>query len=519
VTRLSTPAHDAVGPFVLGLDVGSGGSRAALYDATGREVGDRKLKVPHAFTTAGDGTSVIDADQIVDELRTAMTAVLSPTGPKGTDGTAHDGKKHKHAKDSTGQVPGPVVGIGLDTFASSLVAVGADGKALTPCITYADTRGQEQVARLIEQLDTDALHERTGARMHTSYTAPRLLWLREQYPDVFARTTSFMSLGEYVAFKLLGTPAQGTASAAWSGLIDRRTGQYVPELLEAVGVSPDQLGAPRDPADTVPVAGTPLARHVPLLDGAAWVPVIGDGLAANIGIGATGTGTWGISTATSGAIRQLLTGQGGELPDGLWAYRVDGDRTLVGSAMSDCGRVLDFARSRFALPQALDEIDIDTLLTAVPDAATPLVVPFLSGERGTKWRGDARAIYANVSASTTPAELLRGSYEGIALAYLRIADQLREVGGAPQRIVLSGGMTDVAPQWLQILADALQAPIDHVGFSRSTMRGSALLALEQTAPDAPLSKVPVLRTVEPVTGNADYYRERLARFEVLADVA
>lgn len=518
MTRLSTPAADAVGPFVLGLDVGSGGSRAALYDATGREVGDRKLKVPHAFTTAGDGTSVIDADQIVDELRTAMTAVLSPDGPKGTDGPS-GGKKHKHAKGSAGSVPGPVVGIGLDTFASSLVAVGADGKALTPCITYADTRGQEQVTRLIEQLDTDALHERTGARMHTSYTTPRLLWLREEYPEVFSRTVSFMSLGEYVAFRLLGTPAQGTASAAWSGMIDRRTGQYVPELLEAAGVTPDQLGTPRDPADTVPVAGTPLARDLPALADAAWVPVIGDGLAANIGIGATGTGTWGISTATSGAIRQLLTGQGGELPDGLWAYRVDGERTLVGSAMSDCGRVLDFARSRFALPQDLDEIDVTALLTAEPDAATPLVVPFLSGERGTKWRGDARAIYANVSAATTAADLLRGSYEGVALAYLRIADQLREVGGAPQRIVLSGGMTDVAPDWLQILADALQAPIDHVGFSRSTMRGSALLALEQTVPDAPLTAVPVLRTVEPVAGNADYYRERLARFEVLADVA
>ena len=494
--RFHISAEDAQGPLVVGVDIGSGGTRAAVYDVSGREVGALHHKVSHTFTVDDDGTSTIDADQVVEEIRTALAAVLT-----------------------AGPLPGQVRAIGFDTFASSLVAVDASGAALTPCITYADTRCQPQIERLAATLDVDDLHERTGARLHSSYTAPRLAWLREEQPDVFARTARFMALGEYVALKLLGTAALGTASAAWSGMIDRRTGQYVPELLEAVGVDAGMMGASLDPSDALPVAGTPLAAEFPQLREAVWLPVIGDGLAANLGIGALGEGTWGISTATSGAIRQLLSSEIPTLPSGLWAYRVDQQRTLVGSAMSDCGRVLDWCRNELAMPFDIDATDTATLFSGPPSAGTPLVIPFFSGERGTKWRGSSRAMFANVGASTTWKDMLLGAMEGVALSFLRIADQMREAGGEPERIVLSGGMTGAVPGWLHLLSDALAMPIDHVAVSRSTMRGAAVMALEQAAPDVPVAEVPVLNRIEPVLAHQDYYRERLERFEKLADLA
>lgn len=491
--RFWTASDHARAPYVIGLDVGSGGSRAALYDATGREVGKRHHKVEHAFTTADDGASTIDADQVVEELREALHVILD-----GFDGE--------------------VSAIGVDTFASSLVAVDAAGDAITPCITYADTRCRAQSAALRDLVDPVGLHDRTGARIHSSYLTPRLLWLRAEQPDVFARSAHFMALGEYVAHRLLGQAAIGTAGAAWGGMLDRREGTYVPQLLEIAQIDAEKLGRPRDPSDGVPLAGTPLAAELPQLAGAIWVPVVGDGLTANLGIGAQGARTWGISTATSGAIRVLVDTEVPALPSGLWAYRVDAHRTLVGSAMSDCGRVLDYVRSTFALPEDLADLDLESLLTAAPEDATPLVVPFLSGERGTGWRDGARAIFAHVSASTTPEQILRGAVEGIALSFLRIADVLREVSGTPERIVLSGGMTGAVPSWLQILADAFQAPIDHIAISRSTMRGAALLALEQLD-GADIAEAPLVRRVEPVPDRGAYYRARLEAFEKLADLA
>ena len=110
--RFNIPAEDAQGPLVVGIDIGSGGTRTAVYDVSGREVGKLQHKETHAFTVDDDGTSTIDADQIVQEIRTSLAAVLGH-----------------------GELPGQVRAIGFDTFASSLVAVDKAGRALTPCIT------------------------------------------------------------------------------------------------------------------------------------------------------------------------------------------------------------------------------------------------------------------------------------------------------------------------------------------------------------------------------------------------
>ena len=107
--RFNIPAEDAQGPLVVSIDIGSGGTRAAVYDVSGREVVTLHHKETHAFTVDDDGTSTIDADQIVEEIRASLAAVLT--------GAA---------------LPGEVLAIGFDTFASTLVAVDAAGNASEP---------------------------------------------------------------------------------------------------------------------------------------------------------------------------------------------------------------------------------------------------------------------------------------------------------------------------------------------------------------------------------------------------
>ena len=148
----------------------------------------------------------------------------------------------------------------LDTFASSLVGVGEDRRAWTPCFTYADSRCANQVVQLRRELDEMEVQQRTGCRLHTSYLTPRLRWLRDTAPDTFAAARQWMSLGEYVYLQLLGVTAAGTSTAAWTGMLDRRTGRWDPELLartwgsgrsghdeagDAAGYCADRVGGPR----------------------------------------------------------------------------------------------------------------------------------------------------------------------------------------------------------------------------------------------------------------------------------
>src|SRR5690606_26623050 len=109
--RFNIPAEDAQGPLGVGIDIGSGGTRAGVSDRPRRQGGQLNHKETHSFTVDDDGTSTIDADQIVEEIRASLAAVLT-----------------------TSPLPGQVRAIGFDTFASTLVAVDAAGNALTPCI-------------------------------------------------------------------------------------------------------------------------------------------------------------------------------------------------------------------------------------------------------------------------------------------------------------------------------------------------------------------------------------------------
>ena len=134
-----------------------------------------------------------------------------------------------------------------------------------------------------------------------------------------------------------------------------------------------------------------VASRWPALAGSVWLPVVADGIASNVGTGATGQEAAALAAATSGAIRVLLHHTPATVPAGLWCYRVDRDRSLLGGAVSDVGRVVSWLSQILRLPGPVD-------LSAAPDPGTPLVLPYLSGERSTGWAAAARAVFAGVSA-------------------------------------------------------------------------------------------------------------------------
>ncbi|MEJ5868168.1 gluconokinase [Pseudokineococcus sp. 5B2Z-1] len=480
-------------PLVLALDVGSTATRGAIHDATGRPVG-RRAKVAHAFTTGADGTSEVDADQVVDEVADVLTRLLDH----------HEGP--------------PVAGVALDTFATSLVGVDASGRALGPCSTYADSRAAAHVAPLRTELDEAAVQQRTGTRLHTSYLAPRLRWLAETRPDLVARVATWTSLGEYVHLRLLGVTAASTPTAAWTGMLDRRTGRWDEELLAASGTTAQHLSPVQDPG--VPIDGVDaarVARRWPALAHAAWFPAVADGLSSNLGTGAGDAASMALAAATSGAVRVLVPGVPEHVPEGLWCYRVDARRSLLGGAVNDVGRLVAWAQATLRLPE--DDAALDAVLAAAPDPRTPAVVPFLSGERSTGWAASARAVVADVSAGTTPEALFRGSAEGVATTYARVVEQLVEVAGRPERLVASGRITQGLPHLLQLVADAIGAPVQRVDLKRTTLRGTALLALEALAPDVVRADPPVAGVFEPRSERAGHYAAVRERFDALYDVA
>lgn len=482
--------QEAVAPLVLALDVGSTASRGAIYDAHGRPVG-RRAKVAHAFTTAPDGTSEIDADQVVEELTTIIDRLTEAVGDR------------------------PVAGVALDTFASSMVVIDADGTPLTPCFSYADSRCRKQIAALREELDDEALQQRTGTRVHASYWPARLRWLADKYPEVTARAAHYLSLGDYVLLRLTGTLGTGTSTASWTGMVDRHTATWYPELVEITGITLEQLPPIHhldDPLEPTEDRTAEIARRWPVLEGARWYAAITDGLAANVGLGAYDETAIGASCATSGALRVLVREMPEELPPGLWCYRVSHDRSLLGGALNDVGRALSWADVTLAVDQIAPE-DLSAALLAEPHETTPLVLPFFTGERSTGWAAGARAVIAGVGVASAPVEVYRGVVEGIALSYARIVSQLREVAPQPERLFAGGSVTTDHPELLQVMADAMRTPVTPVHLKRTTLHGTALLALESLAPDVRRARPERGKALVPDYNRRPYYTERFQRFQ------
>ncbi|CAM3540106.1 gluconokinase [Occultella aeris] len=475
----------AIDPLVLGLDVGSTASRGGLYDAAARPLEGPKAKVPHAFTTAGDGTSEIDADAVVDEIEQILDLLATP------------------------DLKGRIGGVAIDTFSASLVGVDTAGRAVTPCYTYADSRCTAQVRELREELDEAEVLQRTGTRIHSSYLPARLRWLAATDRARFNAVDRWMSLGEYLHLRIIGTAVVGTAAAAWTGLLDRRTGTWDVAMVEASGIDVRTLSPVHDPDDPVREVRGGVAKRWPALAGALWYPVIGDGLAANVGVGATAEGTVGLSAATSGAMRVLLHHLPETIPDGLWCYRVDARRSLLGGALNDVGRVVTWLDATLRVPE-----DLEATLTAEPDPATPSVLPYLSGERSTGWAAGARATITDVGATATADLIYRGAMEGVALSYARVADALAGAAGGRARQIRAAGRVaaDLTP-WLQVVADALDADVQHVTNKRTTLRGTALIALESLAPGVERSEPDIGATFAPVPARRRYYDERAQRYQ------
>ena len=484
----STTIDEAVSPLVLALDVGSTGTRGGLYDARGLPVKGAKFKVPHAFTTAGDGTSTIDADQVTDEIRTCIDHCAT-------------------------QFDAPIAGVALDTFAASLVGVDAEHRAITPTFTYADSRCAPQVSYLRATVDEDETQQRTGTRQHTSYLPARFLWLKENHADLFARARRWLSLGEYAWLRIIGTTAAGTSTAAWTGMLDRHTCTWDEPLAAAVGVPVEKLSPIAHPSQPLRPA-IDIAQTWPTLAGAVWFAPVSDGHTQSFGAGATDSSRLVLSAATSGALRRVITGAVDDLPRGLWCYRLDEERSILGGAINDVGRAMTWLEQTLRLPEP--EILMD-YLNGDPHTDTPLVLPWFTGERSTGWIGDARAVLAGVSAASTPLELYRGTVEGIALAYQRMLTELLLVEGRPAEIVGTGRVTLDHPGLLQMIADATGAPVTPVTIKRSTLHGTALHAVDVLAPTVERADVTRAETLTPHPERRGYYRRRVERFRVLYD--
>jgi gluconokinase len=473
---------------IVALDVGTSSVRTLLFDAEGHQRKDFGEQLRYEITTTPDGGVEADPDLLAQLCERCIDRL------------------HEQMHNA-GEKPNAVA---FDTFWHSFLGVDANGRPTTSILHLFDTRSAAEAAELATVLDPAATHVRTGCRLHPSYWPAKLLWLSRHRASAFASAARWISFGEYFFLRLFGEPAASISMVSGSGLWNQAANDYDDEVLRALPIRREQLW-PADEMDQERTAlREPYKTKWPLFDNIPWYPALGDGACNNIGSGCATRDAFSLMVGTSGAMRAVIEADKVNIPDGLWCYRVDRRRYVLGGALSNGGDVYAWMRRTLALPE---QHECESALTACrPGSHGLLLLPFFAGERSPYWRADLRAAITGLNLSTKPIDILQAALESVALRFREIYTLMVESLGAPKRVIASGGALLASPAWTQMMADALEASITPCLEPEATGRGAALLAAERLGIIKNVSDAPVAldQARAPQPGSAQAYRTLLA---------
>ena len=213
------------------------------------------------------------------------------------------------------------------------------------------------------------------------------------------------------------------------------------------------------------------------LSNAEWFTAIGDGAANNIGAGCVTKGKAALMIGTSGAMRVAFTGDApSRIPSGLWCYRIDRRRIIIGGALSDGGGLYRWLKDNFRLKDDDDKTEKE-IERRIPDAHGLTFLPFLAGERGTGYCESAHGAVLGLKSATDTIDIVQSALESVAYRFAEIYDQLNDVCKI-REIIASGGALRESPVWTQIIADVLAQNLSLPDVREASSRGAVLLALE-----------------------------------------
>ncbi|MCR5335011.1 MAG: xylulokinase [Synergistes sp.] len=363
-------------------------------------------------------------------------------------------------------------GISFGGQMHGLVILDEDDKVIRPAILWNDGRTQEETDYLNDVIGKDELIRMTGNIAFAGFTAPKILWLKKNEPDNFARIRKIMLPKDYLAYRMTGVHSSDYSDASGTLMMDVRGKCWSDEMLQICGV--DKAWMP-ELFESYEMTGTLLPEVAEVLDFPKDVIVAagaGDNAAAAVGTGTVGPGKCNLSLGTSGTIF-LTNSEYVADPRGVMhsfahadgAYHLMGCMLSAASCnnwwMNDILRTGDFAKEQEEIG-ALGENHVYFL-------------PYLMGERSPHNDAAARGAFVGMSMDTTRADMLQAVFEGVAFGLRDSLESARKMGIHPERATICGGGAK-SPLWRKIIANIMNIKVDVPAVEEGPGYGAAILA-------------------------------------------
>ena len=442
------------GPVLLGVDVGTQSIRALAFAATGEHLATASRPTPSR--PWGEGGADYDPDELFATVETCLCEIVNAL-PQGA----------------------PVVGLAVASVGETAVLVGADGRAAAPALAWFDRRTEQAAQAIEKRIGGERLFEITGHRLDPTLGLCKLWWMREHWPEAFARARRVLNVADWIAFRLTGVASTDFTLASRTLALDIKARQWSAEILGALGFDPRLFA----PLKTNGAALGPVRSDLSAALGFAKPPIVGVGGHDHLcGLFAAGAARPGALLDSMGTAEAILRATERPLID----PRVDGQGFIqgatgagrglfyLGGAIYSSGGAVEWLRGLYG--GVARETLIAEARAEPPGSGGAVFLPHLAYAGAPEPDMQARGAFIGLSGRSTRASLYRASLEGLSLQVRRMSEAIAALPGIgpPREIRIIGGSSRNS-LFLSIKASVLGAPILVMDEAESTALGAALL--------------------------------------------
>ena len=487
----------------LGLDIGTSGCKAAVFDGEGRLLALAYREYP--TLSPRPGWAELDPEQVAG----ACFAVI---------------------KEAAGQCPGDAVtALAISSQGEAFMPLDGEGRVLANAMVSSDARAAGLARSWSERFGRERLYRITGHTPHAFFSLFKLAWLRENAPEIWQSARKFFCFEDFLQQRLgVEPPGISWALAGRTMLFDVTKHEWSGEILDELGLSPEQLARPVASGQIAGFVAPAIARELGLSERVAVVPGGHDQPCAGLGAGAIAPGSAMYATGTVECItpafdRPVFTEALFQGNLCTYDHVVPGLYATVAFSLTG-GNLLkwfrdQWSRSEVREAQATGANAYELILAQLPaEPSSLLVLPYFTPSGTPYFEASPMGAILGLTLGTTRAEVLRALLEGVAFEMRLNLDLMERSGiGIRDLVAVGGGARN--SRWTQLKADVLGKPIRQAAVTEAGCLGAAMLACAAQTGEALTSLVgrwvKMGETVEPIPEHAEYYQKRYAAYQGL----
>ena len=483
--------------YLIGIDVGTSATKTVLFDENGQVIASASREYPMEQPHNGW------AQQRPEDWRDAVLETLAKV------------------KELSGADSKDIKGIGISGQMHGLVVLDENGQVIRPSIIWCDQRTGAEVEDMLKLMPRERWIQITANPPLTGWTAAKILWVRKNEPENYARCRHILLPKDYIRYVLTGEFATEVSDASGMQLLDVPGRCWSDEVLEKLEIPKEWLGKVYESCEVTGTLLPEIAEATGLSPSTKVVGGAGDNAAAAVGTGVVKDGTAFTTIGTSGVVfahsSQVTIDPKGRVHTCCCA--VPGAWHVMGVTQG-AGLSLKWFRDQFcqdyikeAKEQGIDSYDlINRDVEGIPAGSERLIyLPYLMGERTPHLDPDCRGVFFGLSAMHTRAHLLRAVMEGVSYSLADCNDILKEMGVKVNQMMACGG-GGRSPIWRQMLADLYGCPVKTVSQSEGPALGVAILAgvgcgIYNSVEEACQAIIVPDKSTDPIEEEAKTYRQ------------